>query len=115
MDPFSPEPDFSVWFGTNSKSRKVEQIKKNDAVSIYYLDSDRSGYVLIYGKAELVNDASEKEKHWKTAWEAFYPNRDENYTLIKVIPEWMEVLSDKHGVANNPITWEPPKVYFNLE
>ena len=28
MDPFLPESDFTVWFGTNAKSRKVDQIKK---------------------------------------------------------------------------------------
>ena len=28
MDPFLPESDFTVWFGTNPKSRKVDQIKK---------------------------------------------------------------------------------------
>ena len=29
MDPFIPENDFTVWFGTNPKTRKVEQIKNN--------------------------------------------------------------------------------------
>ena len=29
MDPFPPESDFTIWFGTNTKSRKVDQIKNN--------------------------------------------------------------------------------------
>ena len=45
MDPFLPESDFTVWFGTNPKSRKVNQIKKNPKVTLYYLDSDATGYV----------------------------------------------------------------------
>ena len=62
MDPFLPESDFTVWFGTNSKSRKVDQINNNPKVTLYYLDSDSSGYVMIHGTAQLVNDQKEKEK-----------------------------------------------------
>src|SRR5680860_501016 len=45
MDPFLPESDFTVWLGTNAKSRKVNQIKKNPNVTLYYVDGDASGYV----------------------------------------------------------------------
>lgn len=113
MDPFLPESDFTVWFGTNSKSRKVNQIKKNPNVTIYYLDSDASGYVVIHGIAQLVNDKREKEKRWKVEWEAFYPNKTEEYLLIKVSPEWMEVISYTRGIVGDPITWEAPVVLFD--
>jgi general stress protein 26 len=42
MDPFTPESDFTVWFGTNAKSRKVNQINKDPRVTLYYLDSNAS-------------------------------------------------------------------------
>lgn len=113
MDPFLPENDFTVWFGTNAKSRKVNQIKKNSLVTLYYLDSDASGYVIIHGKAQLINDQKEKEKYWKPAWEAFYPNKTEAYLLIKVIPETMEVLSPPRGIVGDPATWQPPVVQFD--
>lgn len=113
MDPFLPESDFTVWFGTNPKSRKVNQIKNNPKVTLYYLDSDGSGYVVINGIAQLIDDQKEKEKRWKVEWEAFYPNRPEGYLLIKVPPEWMEVLSYSHGIVGDPTTWQPPVVLFN--
>ena len=113
MDPFLPESDFTVWFGTNPKSRKVKQIKNNPIVTLYYLDKDASGYVVIHGRAELVNEPSEKEKHWKTEWQAFYPNKTEDYLLIKVVPNWMEVLSTTHGITGDPKTWEVPVVVFD--
>ncbi len=113
MDPFLPENDFTVWFGTNAKSRKVKQIKTNPRVTLYYFDSDASGYVIIHGKAQLVNDQYEKEKHWKAEWEAFYPNKTEAYLLIKVTPESMEVLSPPRGIAGDPVTWQPPVVHFD--
>ena len=113
MAPFLPENDFTVWFGTNSKSRKVNQIKNDSRVTLYYLDDDASGYVMIQGEAELVNDKKEKEKRWKDEWEAFYPNRPEGYLLIKVTPKWMEVSSNKRGIKSDSVTWQPATLHFN--
>ena len=111
MDPFLPERVFTVWFGKNPKSRKVDQIKKDASVTIYYLGCNSSGYVMIHGIAEIVNN--QKEKRWKAEWEAFYPNKPEGFILIKVSPEWMEVISYGHGVIGNPLTWETPRVNFD--
>ena len=113
MDPFIPENDFTVWFGTNPKTRKVEQIKNNPKVTLYYLEPNGSGYVMLHGLAQLVNDQAEKDKRWKAEWEAFYPNKQDDYLLIKISPQWLEVISYSHGILGDPDTWEPPKVLFN--
>ncbi len=115
MDPFLPESDFTVWLGTNPKSRKVNQIKNNPNVALYYFDSNATGYVIIHGSAHLINDQKEKEKHWKTEWNSFYPNKSEDYLSIKVVPASMEVVSYKHGITSNSETWKPPVVYFKSE
>ena len=112
MDPFAPEEDLTIWFGTNSRSRKVDQLRKDPRVSLYYLDNDASGYVIIHGRARLVNDPKEKEKRWKAEWEAFYPDKTEDYLLIEVTPIWMEVLSPPRGISADPMTWQPPVVNF---
>ena len=113
MDPFNPESDLTVWFGTNTKSRKVSQIKNDPRVTLYYLDSDASGYVMVHGFAQIVDDQKEKEKRWKDEWQAFYPNYPQGYLLIKVSPEWMEVISYTRGIVGDPVTWQPPIVLFN--
>ena len=115
MDPFIPDRDFTVWLGTNSNSRKVDQIKNDPRVTLYYLADDASGYVMIHGTAYLVNDQEEKDKRWKKEWEAFYPENRETYLLIKIVPEWMEVVSYPHGITGDPVSWEPPKVIFESE
>ena len=112
MVPFAPEEDLTVWFGTNSRSRKVEQIKKDPRVTLYYLDEDASGYVIVQGVARLVNDPKEKDKRWKAEWEAFYPDKTKDYLLIEVTPIWMEVLSPPRGISADPVTWQPPVVNF---
>jgi general stress protein 26 len=113
MDPFLPETDFTVWFGSNPKSRKVDQIKKDPRVTLYYLANDDSGYVMIHGIAQIVDTQEEKDKRWKVEWKAFYPNKSEDFLLIKVSPKWMEVISYAHGIVGDSISWESPRVIFN--
>ncbi len=113
MDPFQPEENFTIWLGTNANSRKVVQIKNHPQVSLYYLDSDASGYVVIQGTAELINDSKEKDKRWKKEWEAFYPNKTDNYLLIKITPQWLEVSSTTRGIYSDPQTWQPPRIEFD--
>jgi general stress protein 26 len=114
MDPFLPEENFTVWFGTNANSRKVDQIKNDSRVTLYYFDDKTQGYVVIEGTAQLIVDSTEKENHWKQEWESFYPNKSENYMLIKVIPISLEILSPSHGIFNDPITWQPPVISFEM-
>ena len=113
MDPFPPESDFTVWFGTNVKSRKVNQIKKNPNVTIYYQDIDASGYVVIHGTAQIIDNQKEKQERWKDSWEDFYPNNREAYLLIKVTPDWMEILSVSRGIIGDSKTWRTPVVKFD--
>jgi len=113
MDPFEPESDFTIWLATNPKSRKVNQIRNNPNVTLYYADKNDNGYVSIYGVAELVNDQMEKDKRWKAEWEDFYPNRTDGYLLIKVIPFRIEFINYKAGHAGDSITWQPEIVLFN--
>ena len=112
MDAFAPEADMSVWFGTNPKSRKVSQIKKDPNVSLYYVKSDASGYILIQGIAQIVDDQKKKEKYWKNEWTAFYPNYPDDFLLIKVSPLRMEVVSYTHGITGDSVTWETPHMEF---
>jgi len=112
MDPFTPAEDFTIWLGTNAKSRKVNQIKNDPRVTVYYLADDASGYVSIYGLAELIDDKKTKEKYWKPEWEAFYPNKQSDYLLIKVTPLWLEIISESNGINGDYETWAPSVVKF---
>ena len=113
MDAFLPEPDFTVWFGTNPMSRKVTQIRHNPEVTLYYLGNEDSGYVVSHGQAELIDDQSEKNQRWKEEWKAFYPDQTDNYLLIKVSPQSMEVVSYPHGLLGDSITWLAPTISFD--
>lgn len=112
LDPFSPDEDMVVWLGTNPRTRKVAEIRLNPWVTLYYFDREGQAYVTIWGLARLVNDEKEKVKHWKDEWKDFYPNRAEDYLLIAVTPEKLEVVSVKKGIVGDSLTWKPPSVSF---
>ena len=101
MDPFWPDDDGVIWFGTNPNSRKVKHIRHDSRVVLYYFDSEAPGYVSIAGSARLVNDPKEKALRWKKEWQAFYPDRDNSYLLIAVEPKNLEVVSEKHNITDN--------------
>ena len=111
MDPFAPDESMVVWLGTNARSRKVTEIRRNQRVTLYYFVAADQAYVTISGRARIVNDAGEKAKHWKDEWKDFYPNRA-NYLLIAVVPEKLEVISVKEGIVGDTVTWTPPAVMF---
>lgn len=112
MDPFPPEDKMVVWLGTNSNTRKVVEIQHNPNVTLYYSDPNGTGYVVISGKAQIIDDPEETTKRWKEEWTQFYPNREKNYILIKVVPEKIEVINYKLGIAGDPATWLVPFVEF---
>ncbi len=112
MDPFPPEGEMTIWFATNPNTRKVEEIRAEPKVTVYYFDPEALGYVTISGVARLVEDPAEKARHWKDEWKSFYPNREDAYLLIEVTPDWLEVVSVSHGVTGPDENWRPPRVVF---
>lgn len=109
VDPFAPEEDMTVWIATNRLTRKVGQIRKNPHVTLLYFDRASFGYVTMIGKAELIDDPSEKTKRWKEEWAPIYKdkNRGADYLLIRVKPSRLEVISFAHGLTGDPQTWRP--------
>ncbi len=115
MDPFPPEDGLVIWFATNPKTRKVKQIKNNPNVAVFYYDTKASSYVSINGKAHLVNDPAEKEVHWKEYWKRYYPDREKDMILIKVIPERLELVSYKYKIFWTTDSFLPHYIEFNKE
>ena len=109
IDPFTPDPDMSIWFATNPKSRKVAELAKDPHVTLLYFDATAKGYVTLKGKATLVRDAGAKAARWKDDWMGMYAdkNHGDDYLLVKVVPETLEVVSVALNMINDPATWKP--------
>ena len=113
MDPFLPDKDMVVWLGTNLNSRKVKQITEDSRVTLYYQGPNEVGYVVIKGQAYMVDDSIKKQIYWKEEWSRFFSENKSNYTLIKVVPDKLEIIDYQHGIFGDPKTWAVPFVIFN--
>jgi|SRR3990172_5061305 len=114
MEPFAPDENMVIWFGTNSNSRKVEDINNNSEVAIFYNDPTGNGYVVYYGIAKLINSPEEKSKYWKDEWKQYYPDKekDASYILIKVLPKQIDVINYKQGIYGDSESWRAETVNF---
>jgi len=112
MNPFPPEADMTVWIATSTLTRKVQHLRRDPRVTLYYGNhAQATGYVAITGKAELVDDKAEMIKRKRAYWDTAFPGF-KNLVLIKVVPERMDVLNYSRGAMGDPTTWRTPTVEF---
>lgn len=102
MNPFPFKGDFVVWFATSRNSSKVEELKKEPRVCVYYADHKTpQGYVNLMGKATVIDDKELLKKMKRDYWNNI-PNWENIFVLIKIEPVSMEVINYKRGVNGNP-------------
>ena len=110
MNPFPPEEDMTVWFATNTRSRKVQEMRRDPRVTLYYSDHETAiGYVSLAGRAVLVEDMQEILKRKRAYWDQAFPGL-KNLVLVKVVPERLDVLNYKAGTQADPETWRTPSI-----
>ena len=110
VDPFPPDSEFVVWIGTNPRTRKVAEIRRDPRVTLYWFDPGAAGYVTLEGRARLVDDPTALRRHFKPEWAAFYPDRRRDFLLVEVRPTRLEVVSPAHGIVGDSLTWRPPSL-----
>jgi general stress protein 26 len=112
VDPTLPDASFEVYFATNPRSRKVDEIRKDPRVTLLYFDPSALAYVTVIGHA-LEVQGTLKADHYKREWQGFFSlDRPDSYTLYRIVPSRVEVVSPKDGLSGNPITWRPETVDF---
>jgi general stress protein 26 len=114
VDPLAPEPDMTVWIATNPITRKVAEVRASPRVTLLYFDPSGPAYVTLLATAELVTDSSERARHWKQDWAPFYKDghRGDDFVLIRTKPTRLELVSQGHGIVNDPVSWRPTTIEF---
>ena len=96
------------WIATKPVTRKVEQLRANPLVTLYFNLDQEGSYVSVRGHASTHDDLETIQRiTWrdKELSAMFWPNFPEDYLLIKVQPTWIEVLGE--GVEADETTWRP--------
>ena len=104
MNPFPVKEDMVIWFATSRVSRKVNEIRNNPKVSVYFADhTSAKGYVTINGTAVIIDDKELLIRMKRDYWEHI-PNWQEIFVLVKITPKTMDVINYNRGVTGDPKT-----------
>lgn len=84
-------------FMTNKNSNKIQQIKNNNNVCIYYFNQETRKAMTLFGSIEIIESMNEKSKFWNDSWKNFgYIGKyDENYCVIKFTPKFYKFFIKK--------------------
>jgi general stress protein 26 len=88
MATIETEDDGTLWFFTDARSIKVEEVNKQRAVHLVYAHPGKSTYLDVWGSAEIVTDRQQVIDKWSPIVKAWFPDgiADPNLALLKVQP-----------------------------
>jgi general stress protein 26 len=80
----------TVWFSTNTSSRRVPQIMKDPKTCVYFVDFEQWKGLMLVGTMEVLQDPESKERLWEDTDKRYYPEgiTDPDYTVMKFTTEW---------------------------
>ena len=82
------EDNGTLWFYSDIRSIKVEEISKEHDVHLVYAHPGKESYLDICGKASVVTDKQQIKDKWSPLVKAYFTNGvdDPNLALLKVQP-----------------------------
>ncbi|MGB3777761.1 MAG: pyridoxamine 5'-phosphate oxidase family protein [Tunicatimonas sp.] len=109
VQPIVAADDFEFFIGTDPKSRKVAEITAHPAVTLAFNQSDEDASLVVYGTATVHHEPDFKEEYWKSTWRLFFPEgpQSDNYVVVRVRAERMELLSFQRNVIPEPFGLRP--------
>lgn len=75
----------TVWFSTNTSSRRVAQFLRDARASVYFVDfSDWMG-LMLRGEIEVLSDRESRKRLWRDGYERYYPLGidDPDYAVLR--------------------------------
>jgi len=93
----------TIWFTTNTSSKKIEQLKKNPKVCVYFVDFDKRMGLKLIGTIDILQDPASKQRLWHEGFERYYPLgvSDPDYSVLCFTTLWGNYY---HKLAN--VTFE---------
>jgi len=89
MSPLEMDASGAIWFFTDLRSSKVEQLR---AVNLAFSDEARACYISVSGRGEIHSDRSHIERLWTPFAKPWFPDGPEstNLALLKVVIDTVE-------------------------
>ncbi len=112
VEPIVDREEGVFWVGTNPGLRKVREVREDPRVTLAYGDRRERANVVVLGTASVVDDPALRRRYWKGEWRLFFPDGPlgDDYVLLRIEPERMEVLSFRRNVVPEPFGLRPVKL-----
>jgi general stress protein 26 len=80
----------TIWFSTNTSSKRVTQLKRDSRACVYFVDSDQIKGLMLVGNAEVLQDIESKKRLWREGFEKYYPSgvTDPDYSVLRFTARW---------------------------
>ena len=80
----------TIWFSTNTSSRKIGQLKSNPRASVYFIDFEKWMGLMLVGTVEILQDPQSRKRLWREGYERYYPQgvEDPDYTVLRFTTLW---------------------------
>lgn len=90
--------EFASWLGTNTSSRKVVHVRRDDRVCLYYSDNAAYEGCMVRGRVSEVDDSAIRSAIWVPEWDMYYHDGIDggDFTLLRFTPELFRYY---HGLA----------------
>ncbi|GAA4733843.1 pyridoxamine 5'-phosphate oxidase family protein [Flavisolibacter ginsenosidimutans] len=88
MSTIKVEDDGTLWFFTDVRSIKVDEVTRERDVHLTYAHPGKESYLDVWGKASVVTDRQQIKEKWSPVVKAWFPKGDEdpNLALLKIKP-----------------------------
>lgn len=82
------EDNGTLWFFTDVRSIKVEEVSNSQAVHLVYAHPGKESYLDVWGNASVLTDKQAIKDKWSPIVKAWFPDgvNDPNISLLKVEP-----------------------------
>ena len=82
------EENGTLWFFTDIRSLKVEEVNQQREVHLVYAHPGKASYLDVWGSAEIIKDRQQLVDKWSPLVKAWFPDgvSDPNLGLLKVQP-----------------------------
>lgn len=75
----------TLWFSTNTSSKRVTQLRENPRACIYIADHNSVRGLMLTGEIEILTDMDSRQRLWKDGCEIYYPQgvSDPDYSVLR--------------------------------
>jgi general stress protein 26 len=73
-----------IWFSTNTSSKRVQQLKKDNRACVYYVDDKDFKGLMLTGTIQILRDLKSRQMLWHEGDERYYPLgvEDPDYSVL---------------------------------